>query len=47
MSITNWSNMIKQIRCKVFGHKIVKAGSCPFTGKTYNACKVCDKLFEA
>jgi hypothetical protein len=46
LGITNGGKMIKSIRCKLFGHKIITAGSCPFTGKSYNACKVCDRLFE-
>jgi hypothetical protein len=37
--------MIKQIRlffiCKIKSHDIVDAGSCPFTGKSYNGCARC------
>jgi hypothetical protein len=39
-------NIIKNIIiCKVKNHKIVSAGSCPFTGNTYNACERCGKMF--
>jgi hypothetical protein len=37
--------MIKQIAlffiCKIKSHILVDAGSCPFTGKSYNACIRC------
>jgi hypothetical protein len=37
--------MIKQIAlffiCKIKSHILVDAGSCPFTGKNYQACLRC------
>jgi hypothetical protein len=33
--------IIKKITCKIKGHKLERAGSCPFTGKTYDACIRC------
>jgi len=39
--------MIKQLFCKIKGHYLVLAGSCPFTGRTYNFCERCTKMIEA
>jgi hypothetical protein len=36
--------MIKYIICKIKKHKFIDAGSCPFTGKSYNACVKCGKM---
>jgi hypothetical protein len=40
--------MIKQlfkiIVCKVKSHILVTAGTCPFTGKSYNACTRCGAM---
>jgi hypothetical protein len=40
--------MIKEffgsIICKFKGHKKVFAGSCPFTGGTYDYCSVCNRM---
>jgi hypothetical protein len=36
--------MIKVIICKIKKHKLVSAGSCPFTGKTYQMCTRCEKM---
>ncbi len=37
--------MIRQLSnilvCKFKGHELVSAGSCPFTGKSYDACTRC------
>jgi hypothetical protein len=30
--------------CKTKGHTLITAGSCPFTGKTYNACTKCGAM---
>jgi hypothetical protein len=30
--------------CKVKGHTLKKAGSCPFTGMTYDYCSRCNKM---
>ena len=38
--------MLNKIKCRMIGHNIVKAGSCPFTGKTYEACVRCGKMRE-
>jgi hypothetical protein len=39
------NKVIKQIAlfliCKIKSHNLVDAGSCPFTGKSYNACLRC------
>jgi hypothetical protein len=29
------------IKCKIKGHVLVPAGSCPYTGKTYDGCTRC------
>jgi hypothetical protein len=39
--------IIKLVKCNFIGHKFEKAGSCPFTGKSYNYCIVCQKVVEA
>ncbi len=33
--------LLKIITCKFKNHQIISAGSCPFTGKSYNACTRC------
>lgn len=30
--------------CKIKGHDLIPAGSCPFTGTTYMYCKSCSNL---
>ena len=35
--------IIKKIICKIKGHTIVDAGSCPFTGLSYSTCNGCMK----
>jgi len=30
--------------CSVIGHKLAYAGSCPFTGVTYNYCETCSYM---
>ena len=32
---------IAKIKCKIFGHFLVFAGNCPFTGLSYNYCQRC------
>lgn len=32
---------LKSIFCKIKSHKLVSAGSCPFTGSTYDYCERC------
>lgn len=39
-------NFIESIKCKFKGHEYVPAGSCPFTGKTYNICIKCTKMIS-
>jgi len=34
-------NLIKRTRCKLMGHELEHAGSCPFTGATYYYCNKC------
>jgi|LauGreDrversion4_2_1035121.scaffolds.fasta_scaffold13219_5 hypothetical protein len=38
--------MLNALFCKIVGHKLKKAGSCPFTGKTYDFCVRCTKMIE-
>ena len=38
--------MIKKIICLTKGHILIKAGACPFTGKSYDTCNRCAKLIE-
>lgn len=33
--------ILKMIVCRVKSHTLIAAGSCPFTGKSYNACTRC------
>lgn len=45
MVISNRGYMyIKRLICKIKGHKLTKAGSCPFTGLSYDACTRCNSL---
>jgi len=37
-------NMFNFIICKFKKHALVSAGSCPFTGKSYNACTRCGAM---
>ena len=32
------------IICYMSNHKLIKAGSCPFTGVTYDYCERCNKM---
>jgi hypothetical protein len=34
-------NLIKSIICRFKDHILVAAGSCPFTGRTYQHCTRC------
>lgn len=38
--------MFNSLICKIKSHMLEKAGSCPFTGKTYDVCKRCNKMVE-
>lgn len=38
--------LFKLIYCKIMGHSLKHAGSCPFTGKDYDVCSVCLNLIE-
>lgn len=38
--------IFNKLKCKFFDHKLEKAGSCPYTGKNYNYCVICEKIFE-
>jgi len=35
---------IKSIFCKIKGHVLVMAGSCPYTGSTYEYCERCTAM---
>jgi hypothetical protein len=37
-------NLIKSIKCKFVGHSLKLAGSCPFTGSTYDYCEKCNAM---
>jgi hypothetical protein len=32
------------IFCSIKGHTLSKAGSCPFTGMSYDYCKRCNRM---
>lgn len=34
-------NLLKSIICRFKDHILVAAGSCPFTGRTYQLCTRC------
>jgi len=36
--------MINKIICKVKGHTLVQAGTCPYTGSTYQYCERCEAM---
>ena len=38
------NKIIILIKCKIKNHILVDAGSCPFTGKNYNACTRCGAM---
>jgi hypothetical protein len=38
--------MLRLLICSIKRHSFEKAGSCPFTGKTYQACIRCNKMIE-
>lgn len=37
-------NLIKSIVCRFKDHILIPAGSCPFTGRTYNLCTRCTAM---
>jgi hypothetical protein len=37
-------NLIKSIVCRFKDHTLIAAGSCPFTGRTYNLCTRCTAM---
>jgi len=39
-----FKNIFNILICQIKGHKNISAGSCPFTGKTYEACIRCSKI---
>lgn len=39
-------NIIMSIVCKLKSHILTNAGSCPYTGKSYNVCTRCLGIFE-
>jgi len=38
--------MFKKLVCKIKSHTLENAGSCPFTGKSYNVCTRCLRMIE-
>jgi len=36
--------MIKKAICRIKGHTLVVAGSCPYTGSTYQYCERCSAM---
>ena len=38
--------MFNSLICRFVNHRLEKAGSCPFTQKSYNVCKRCYKMIE-
>jgi hypothetical protein len=36
--------IVKFIKCKIKGHALVPAGSCPFTGSSYEYCQRCEVM---
>jgi hypothetical protein len=36
--------MISILICFIKGHNEVNAGSCPFTGQSYNYCERCNRM---
>lgn len=36
--------LFKNFICKIRGHKLSPAGTCPFTRLTYSYCEKCDSL---
>lgn len=37
-------HLIKKFKCKFVGHKLLQAGTCPFTGSTYDYCESCGMM---
>jgi len=33
--------MFNRIKCRIKGHILIQAGTCPFTGSTYEYCERC------
>jgi hypothetical protein len=38
--------MFNKLVCKIKSHTLKKAGSCPFTGKSYDVCTRCLRMVE-
>jgi hypothetical protein len=36
--------LVNIIKCKIKGHTLIPAGSCPFTGSTYEYCERCKAM---
>jgi hypothetical protein len=36
--------MISKIKCMLKGHYLVEAGTCPYTGSTYQYCERCNAM---
>lgn len=35
---------IKTIKCRYKGHTLIHAGTCPYTGSTYDLCTYCESM---
>lgn len=38
------NNILKYSSCKMFGHKLQYAGSCPYTRLVYDYCLRCESM---
>jgi len=36
--------MFNKIKCSIKGHTLIQAGTCPFTGSTYEYCERCGTM---
>ena len=43
LMIKSW--LTKNIICRIKGHRFKAAGSCPYTGRTYEFCEACTYMF--
>ena len=37
-------NMFNRLKCRYKGHILKEAGTCPYTGSTYDYCKRCTAM---
>ncbi len=36
--------MLNRLKCMYKGHSLKQAGTCPYTGSTYDFCERCDYM---